>query len=282
MKPFDRPITITSDREKLLIVGSSGTKKTSACIQLAIQYPDVGVAIIDPDDGVSRVVNDYGGFPAIPNLIHLPAPTWGHIASQYKFIKPNLEPGDWLCLDMVGQFYQSARDFYTISKYHMSLGELMESRKQADKKLMGEGLGADDWQVIIAMHDSVVQDAIRHLPCNILLTAGAKPIIFAERNVPGGNGRETAPLYSTPEKWVSRKFMPEMEKHVDYAVSTILYLSSRDIPIGRDVDVEFTFETVGKDRGRRAIPRTPWNMLWLDYCTAVGLDSYLNKSPGAP
>ena len=96
MKLMDRPNNVTSDREKLLIVGASGTRKTSALIQLAVQYPGVGVAIIDPDDGVPRVVRDYGGWEAVPNLIHLPCPVWDDVETQYAQIKPLLEPGDWL------------------------------------------------------------------------------------------------------------------------------------------------------------------------------------------
>ena len=278
MKTFDLPKVIVADREKLLLVGDSGTRKTSACVQLALQYPSVGVAIIDPDDGVRRVVRDYGGFEALPNLIHLPAQTWGAVEEQYEFVKPLLEPGDWLCLDMLGQFYQMAQDDYIQKKYGLTPEDFRFGKKQAGKTLGFGGLAPDDWQVLRLAHDSVVQDAIRRLPCNVMLTAGTKPIIFTEKRTSGGV--ETVPLHSAPDKWISRKVLPNMEKSIDYAVSTILYLTSRDIPHGRnEVELEFKMETVGKDRGRPPVSQT-YNMLWLDYCKAVGLTEYLEHSPG--
>lgn len=277
MKLMDRPNNVTSDREKLLIVGASGTRKTSALIQLAVQYPGVGVAIIDPDDGVPRVVRDYGGWEAVPNLIHLPCPVWDDVETQYAQIKPLLEPGDWLCIDMIGQLYQMAHDDYIARKYNMTVEDFRFGKKVAGTKLGFGGLAPDDWEIIRLAHDSIIQDAIRRLPCNVMLTAGVKPIIFTERSVQGN--KETVPLYYAPEKWIPRKVMPVMEKSVDYAVSTVLYLSSRDIPVGRDVTLEFSMATVGKDRGRIPISTT-FEMLWMDYCRAVGLNEYLDHSPG--
>src|SRR3990167_1543099 len=279
MKLFERPAVITSDREKLLIVGSSGTRKTSACIQLAVMYPDVGVAILDPDDGVARVVRDYGGFAAVPNLIHLPCPTLNHMEEQYKFVKPLLEPGDWLCIDMIGQFYSAAKDDYIARKYKMTVEQFLFEKKKPDSRLGFEGLGPDDWEIIRMMHDSIIQDAIRRLSCNVMLTAGTRNIIFIEKRTAGGT--ETVPLHSAPDKWIPRKVMPECEKHIDYAVSTILYLTSKDIPRGRnEVELEFTMSTVGKDRGRVPIHQTWSGILWREYCEAVGLTEYLDKSPG--
>ena len=277
MKPMERPPIITADREKLLIVGASGSRKTSALIQLAVLYPDVGVAILDPDDGVPRVVNDYGGFAALPNLIHLPCATWGDVEAQYAFVKPLLEPGDWLCIDMLGQLYRMAHDDYILKKYGMTTEDFRFGKKQAGKPLGFGGLAPDDWEIIRLAHDSVVQDAIRRLPCNVMLTAGVKPIIFVERSTAGV--KETVPLHYAPDKWIPRKVTPDMEKNIDYAISTILYLTSRDVPVGRTVTLEFAMSTVGKDRGRPPI-YCPFNVLWSDYCTAVGLTAYLTHSPG--
>lgn len=277
MKLIERPDHVVSDREKLLVVGSSGTRKTSALIQLAVQYPGVGVAILDPDDGVPRVIRDYGGWDAVPNLIHLPCPRWEDVESQYASIKPALEPGDWLGIDMVGQLYTMAHDDYILRKYGMTVEDFRFGKKQPGKNLGFGGLAPDDWEIIRLAHDSIVQDAIRRLPCNVMLTAGVKPIIFVEKTINGN--KETVPLHYAPEKWIPRKVTPQMEKSVDYALSTILYLTSRDVPNGRNVELEFHMETVGKDRGRIPIS-VPFNMLWYDYCKAVGLNEYLELSPG--
>ena len=83
-------------REKILLAGETYTSKTMSLVQLAIIYPDRKVVILDPDDGVTKVVSELG--VDLPNLTVIPVtPNWAALIEQYKMMKAILTADDWLC-----------------------------------------------------------------------------------------------------------------------------------------------------------------------------------------
>jgi len=80
-------------REKVLLSGEPNTSKTLSLVSLAVLYPDRKVVILDPDDGVSKVIAELG--VELPNLTVIPVTSnWEQLINNYCLIKAVITEND--------------------------------------------------------------------------------------------------------------------------------------------------------------------------------------------
>ena len=228
-------------REKILLAGDMSTSKTTSLIQLAIQFPDKIVAILDPDDGVAKVLSELGmDGEALPNLsIIKVTPDWEAMISAYRMLKTVLKEGDWLCFDMMGRFWDFAQNFFSKSVFGMSTSEhLVMLRSQAKSTSFSGFDGLMDWSVIKRMHnEELVDDAVVWSQFNVMATTSIGSYLPVEKVPKAGL-----------EGFLAKEFGVKLEgeKHNPYRFDTIALLQ-------RKADKSYTFRIV-KDKGRAIDP----------------------------
>lgn len=221
-------------REKILLSGEANTSKTLSLVYLAILFPNSKVVILDPDDGTSKLLAELG--VDLPNLsIIRVTSNWEQLLNDYNEAKTTLGEGDWLCMDMLGRFWDLAQQYYS----HYVFGEspiqhLMVMKKQSGKEGFGGFDGLTDWTIIKRLHnEQLMDDAVVHSNFNVMCTTSTRIFLPVEK-VPGTG---TLSIYA-------QKFgvQPEGEKHNIYRFDTqaVLY---------RKADNSYNFRLV-RDRGR--------------------------------
>ena len=265
-------VRIATDRDRVLLVGANGTKKTSSILDIALMYPGVGVAIIDTDDGVNKLVNaQYGGWDSFPNVIRYPAHNWESFALAYGELKGALERGDWLAIDAVGDVRKWAIAHVTALKHEQDKLEMKLKALEEHKKVMFGGLEGVDWDTVNLLLEDTLYHAFKRLPCNLLFVAPAKPLTL---------DKDSQPVFDKgiPTQWKALAVKPECDWITIGKMDTVLYLESKASEAKGTV--EFSFRTIGKDRNTigEHVTKGVFTNLWSDYCTKVGKDA--SKSPG--
>lgn len=231
-------------REKVLLGGEFNTSKTLSLISLAFTYPDRKVVILDPDDGVAKVVEELGA--ELPNLTVIPVtPNWMALLEQYRMIKTVLTADDWLCFDMMGRFWDFAQNYYSRTVFGGSLSEhLMELSRQAKATNFNGFDGLSNWPTIKRMHnEDLVDDALLWSPFNVMATTSISQYLPVEKVPKGGIEGILASEFG---------IKLEGEKHNYYRFDTqaILY---------RKKDGSFNFRLY-KDKGRHIDIKQEFNI----------------------
>jgi len=246
-------------REKVLLGGETNTSKTLSLVALAILYPDRRVVILDPDDGVDKVIAELG--VELPNLTVIPVtPDWGALIEQYKLAKAILTPDDWLCMDMMGRFWDFSQNYYSRMVFGQTPSEhLMVLRSRAKAVSFGGFDGLTDWTIIKRMHnEELVDDALLWSPFNVMATTSTTTYLPVEKVPKGGIEGLLASEFG---------IKLEGEKHNYYRFDTqaILY---------RKKEGTFWFRLY-KDKGRPIQIGTEYNItgksFWEVYCGMRGL-----------
>ena len=241
-------------REKILLSGETNTSKTLSLVALAILYPDRRVVILDPDDGVDKVIAELG--VELPNLTVIPVtPKWQEMLDQYHIIKSVLTAGDWFCMDMMGRFWDFCQNYYSRTVFGATPSEhLMALRNQAKAINFGGFDGLTDWTIIKRMHnEELVDDALLWSPFNVMATTSISPYLPVEKVPKVGI-----------EGILAKEFGVKLEgeKHNLYRFDTqaILY---------RKGDNTFWFRLY-KDKGRHTDIHQEFNItgsnFWEKYC----------------
>lgn len=237
-------------REKILLGGDTNTSKTMSLIQLALIYPERKIIILDPDDGVEKVVDELGfeGYlklepdsivtsrDQLPNLLHVPiTPDFLLLLKQYKMIKPLLIPDDWLCMDMMARFWDFAQNFYSRTVLNKSLAEHLLNLKSQAKAVNFSGFdGLSDWPTIKRLHnEELVDDALLWSKFNVMATTSVASYLPVEKIPKAGIEGVIASKFGV-------KF--EGEKHNLYRFDTIALMT-------RKPNNTFFFR-LAKDKGR--------------------------------
>ena len=235
-------------REKVLLSGEANTSKTLSLIALAILYPDRKVVILDPDDGVGKVLEELG-VGELPNLTVIPVRAdWGKMLSDYESIKTQLTPNDWLCMDMLGRFWDLSQNYYSSEVFGKNPAEhIIQLKKQASQVNFGGFDGLQDWAVIKRLHnEQLMDDAVLYSPFNVMCTTSVKEFLPVEK-VP-----KTGQLGIYASEFGIK---PEGEKHNIYRFDSqlVLYRKKNNTywfrivrDRGRPVDVKQEFEITGR------------------------------------
>ncbi len=166
-------------RERILVGGSPGTGKTYAWATIARALPKSKFYVIDPDDGVRRVLYEVDTetgervFPDLSNIEYYLTPKWytegsvevptikklvdselhayqSGVADAWKTIKPKLKEDDWIVVEHLGSILGRAQDGFANEVFNKDIGQyFLEKRKllAAGSKRLDALEGWTDWCV---------------------------------------------------------------------------------------------------------------------------------------
>lgn len=249
-------------REKVLLSGDSNTSKSNSIISLAFIYPQQWVHVFDPDDGIAKLLMEYGATPeTLPNLKLIPVKKdFKELLANYELSKATLRENDWLCFDMINRFWDLAQNYWSSVKYGKNIIDRLVELAQAGQSTAFSGMdGTADWPFIKRLHnEALMDDAFLFQPFNIMATAGVKNFSPREKLPKKG----MASIYAN-EFGVK----PEGEKGNIYRADTQAIVS-------RTIEGQYKFNLV-RDRGRTVDPKQEFDMtgsnFWSVYMAYRGL-----------
>jgi len=198
--------------------------------------PDRQVVILDPDDGVSKLIAEIGLEDALTNLtVVRVTEDWQALIAKYRELKTTLNQGDFLCFDMINRFWDLSQEFYSLFVFGESpIEHLLALKKQVDKASFGGFDGLTDWNIIKRLHnEQLVDDAVVRSDFNVVATTGLRQILPVER----------APTTGLESIYARQfRFYPEGEKHNIHRFDTQAYLY-------RKANNTYWFRII-RDRGR--------------------------------
>lgn len=243
-------------RERILAYGSAGVGKSFAILNLAqivsVTSPESTVWIIDADDGLAKLRK--AKFPFLTNIKWEHILAWPQIQEAIPFLKANVKRHDWICIDMIGRFWEMAQSFEVGEVYGKTASEFMlvaRAEAIAAAKLNKPAtLPSVDWNIVKKLHnDDFIDKLASDFPCNLFVTTSADPLI-ADMDDP-----------KTIAMFASVGFKPDGEKRNPHRFDTVMFLRSMR-------DGTRVFSTI-KDRARPLIKETPFESLIGDYNAAL-------------
>lgn len=230
-------------KERLLIYGGPGVGKTYAILSLLRLYPKSKVFVIDVDDGASTTAEEFEDLDE-DRLFYFKCKNFAEVIEDWNIIEEEIEPDDWICLDMLGQFWELAQQDYVkeiwgkdIGEYYKQMRKDAEDAKKQNKQVNLSGW--EDWSIIKKSHNSDFIEKIKRCGSRVLLTAGSKTLITSGRAADG-------PAIVSVFGKVGQK--PVGEKHNPHRVHTILFLE-------KDSKGDY-YVTCLKNRGKSAFEKT--------------------------
>ena len=237
-------------REKIMLSGDSNTSKSLSLVSLAILYPDRKVVILDPDDGIAKLLGELGlTMEDLPNLKVIPVrANWGELLTNYREAKEELSPEDWLCMDMLGRFWDLTQNYYSSEVFGKDPAEhIIQLKKQAAQVNFGGFDGLQDWAVIKRLHnEQLMDDAVLYSEFNVMRTTSVREFLPVEKVPKAGQLSVYASEFGVK---------PEGEKHNIYRFDTqaMLYRKKEGTyhfrmvrDRGRPVDLKQEFDITGK------------------------------------
>ena len=256
------------EREVLLVAGSSNTGKSYSVARLIEDSVEGGyrVDVIDRDRGLGKALKELGMTKLPGGVRYTKATTWADIELGTKQAM-ELDAGDWVVLEMMGEFWNLSQTAYSEMVYGEGLtSHILALRAEAEAKVQEAALdsrskaanaerqrgvgyqgmeGRTDWSLIKRMHNTEVRDRlIETSNANILATTAVVPL----------DDERAAAAYP---KWKRVGVRPEGEKHNVYKFDTWVYVEYKDGSFVWSTDLG-TGE--GKDRGGRTLAsRVPFD-----------------------
>jgi hypothetical protein len=252
-------------REKILLGGDTSTGKSMNLIQLAISYPNNRVAVLDAEDGVSKLLEEMGMVGMLPNLIVIPVtPDWSKLTADYRAVKATLGAGDWFCMDMMNYLWDFAQNYYSRQVFGMSPSEhLVLLKNQAKQANFGGFEGLVDWTVIKRMHNEELRDdALLWSPFNVMATTAVTTYLPVEKIPKEGVAGILAKEFGVKL---------EGEKNNQFRFDTIAILYKK---LDANKNMHFSYK-LAKDKGR-AVNVTEemdytGSSFWAKYCQKRGI-----------
>lgn len=218
-------------REKIMLIGASGTGKTYAHLCIARSLPDVDFYVIDTDDSLGRSLQEFDGLSNVHSRLVY---GWEELTEATDWVKEEAGPDDWIVIDRVDMPWEWVRDYYAREVYGQDPADYIMKRRQqmdADRPMSVGEFGQGDWVTIKRLHnDSWLRPLIYQVDAHLLTTTRPKPI-YDEVD------QETDMLFS------SLGVLPGGEKRLPHYFHTIMLLQRTRA--GREWRV-----TTVKDRGR--------------------------------
>ena len=248
------------EREVLLQVGGPNSGKSYSVARLIEDSIEGGyrVDVIDRDRGLGKALKELGMTSLPPSVRYTKASTWADVEAGVQQAM-ELGPGDWVVLEMMGEFWNLSQTAYSEMVYGEGLtSHILALRAEAEAKVQEAALdsrskaasaerqrgvgyqgmeGRTDWSLIKRMHNTEVRDRlIETSNANILATTATVPM--DERDAAGY------------PKWKRIGVRPEGEKHNVYKFDTWVYVEFRDGSYVWSTDLG---KGEGKDRGGRPL-----------------------------
>lgn len=279
------------DRDRILLMGSPGSGKSQAIVDLALCLPNSNVFALDLQDSIAPLLSTRARLSeALPDNLVLhriggsPPDAWDELNSILNGsdgLFASVGFGDWVCFDCANDFWQLAQDAYVEKTYGVQMAtfkemKVVEAKQGRDgakgKKVLGfGGLDNDDWSVIKPKYYNTIPKALStRCIANVLVTVNEKTpahwqrgdeMVFMEANLPGQYKKEMV--------------KPHGEGQLTSQVDVVLWLRHPN-------DRAWTLSTIGKNRYRVEIEDEDVTgvPVWTAFCMAIGRDP--EKSPGAP
>lgn len=166
------------ERETLLLGGESGSGKTHTVLTIARYEPDAKFRIIEPDNGVKRLLNRQ--FSDLKNVDSRFIRDWlefkGQVQEAQADVKANkLGDKDWIILEGIDIVFQYAK--YDLINAAATIGSgndrrVVDSWESIKAKRRKETpiLEPSDWDGIYSEYEGVVGPLLYQSPCNIIAT----------------------------------------------------------------------------------------------------------------
>lgn len=171
--------------ERLLLVGSWGSGKTTAYFKIAEWLDKTGspaqVFIIDPDYKAALDPN-----AMLPNVhIYDELETWREYKNAAVKCREQAEKGrgDWLVVDMCDRVWNAAQAGYVEMTFGVDVDDFYVAWRKEDTK-GGNPFNADwgkDWQAINRLYDGFMYQVTR-FPGNVLMTTSPEPMRDDEKD----------------------------------------------------------------------------------------------------
>lgn len=175
--------------ERLLLVGSWGSGKTTAYMKIAewlhrTESP-AQMFILDPDFKARLDPN-----AQLPNIhIYDDLEHWTDYKATIVKVRSEAQPGrgDWLVVDMMDKVWEAAQAGYVEQTFGVEVDDFYVAWRKSNVKDADEGKGGNpydadwgkDWQAINRLYDGFVFNLTR-FPGNVLMTTS--PVIVDEKN----------------------------------------------------------------------------------------------------
>jgi len=273
-------------QERILVAGAPGVGKTYGWACIARALPQHKFYVIDPDDGVRRVlyeVDDIGEriFPDLSNIEYYFTPRWYTngvakvpnvnklddpelkayqcgVADAWKTIKPKVKPDDWVIVEHLGNIWARVQDGFADEVFEKDIGQyFLEKRKElkAGAKRLDALEGWTDWAVINKLHnDDFVIPVCFENPAHVYMTTAfttVEPKAKEDFEIKAFYGDSTIRL--------------EGQKHNPFRAQTILLFKATGSRDSR----RFYMNTFMKDRGRPFIREQEVSDFFYDYLVSV-------------
>ena len=273
-------------KERILVAGAPGVGKTFAWACIARALPKSRFYVIDPDDGVRRVLYevDQSGdrvFPDLSNIEYYFTPKWytngvanvpkleklndpelkafqGGVVDAWKTIKPKIKPDDWIVVEHLGNIWARVQDGFADEVFDKDIGQYFLEKRKAMKtgsKRLEALEGWTDWSVINKLHnDDFLIPICFENPAHVYMTTAfttVEPRSKEDSEVKAFYGDTTIRL--------------EGQKHNAFRAQTILLFKSS----GSGDSRKYICNTFLKDRGRPFTVEQEWNDFYYNYLVAV-------------
>jgi len=273
-------------QERILVAGAPGTGKTFGWACLARAMPQHKFYVIDPDDGVRRVLyeTDEDGnriFVNLSNIEYYLTPKWftsgvenigkvnalsdpelkafqGGVADAWKVIKTKVKPDDWIVVEHLGNIWGRVQDGFADEVFEKDIGQyFLESRKKmrAGAKRLDALEGWTDWSVINKLHnDDFIIPICFENPAHVYMTTAFSTV--------DPKAKEEAAIKAF---YGDTSIRLEGQKHNPFRAQTILFFKAT----GSKDDRKFFMNTFLKDRGRPWVSEQELNDFYFDYLVSI-------------
>jgi len=253
-------------RERIIAAGAPGSGKTYNWLTIARMLPDVTFHVLDPDDGVLRLL--YSEFSDVKNLNYYFTPTWfgdlekyelgqtGGVIKAFKDLKPKVKKGDWVIVEMLGNMWSMAQSGFANEVFQEGIGEYFlrvrkEMRENATR--LDAIKGWTDWIVINKMHNEDFMNKVCYeLPSNVYMTTSSSII---------------APSAVSKEEAEQRAFYGDSLIRIDGQKANIFRAQSIFLNVKRKK--EWFYSTFIKDRGREFVENEKVSDFGFQYLVGV-------------
>ena len=273
-------------RERIFAVGAPGTGKTYSWACIARALPQNKFYVIDPDDGVRRVLyetNESGDrvFPDLSNIEYYFTPKWftdgvinlgkvhkiedaelkafqAGVADAWKVIRPKLKEGDWVVVEHLGNIWARVQDGFADEVFAKDIGQyFLEKRKtmQSGSKRLDALEGWTDWSVINKLHnDDFMVSVCFENPAHIYMTTSFSTV--------EPRAREDAEIKAF---YGDTSIRLEGQKHNPFRAQTIVFFKTGGSRDSR----KFYANTFLKDRGRPWMTDQEITDFYFDYLVMI-------------
>jgi len=218
------------DAEKIILFGESNTGKTRWYMKIIEQLKNKGlkpdeilmcVIFSDRPTGITKLVNTIPK-EYVDSLLLFPINNYEELISSTAIAEERLKEHKkktgklgWLIVELLGEPWVFAQDYYTRQAYGEGLAEYFAEKKQLSKAVKEDASayraleGWKDWSVIKFFHNFNWIDKIKRMPYNVLFTSEIKE-----------EGNKDSIFYDLGLR-------PAGEKSNLHRVDTIIYLSHK-------------------------------------------------------